>query len=220
MDESEDDKDDDDESEEDMEGDDYMDIADMLDDNESPVMTVDKESVRTLLPGDDSDDDDLETAEFMGFSDNDDDSSADDDNDDDDNQQVVDFITSLDTKKRKRGVDKDGNKKQKPLAERSEIYKENEFNLPVQKSTTGGGKKKKLDFGDLMGSLDGEASLNSLRDTLKTMADNNKAQPTLDAPLPQRIQDRMERQAAYAEANKEVARWEPTVKENREVKIE
>lgn len=219
MDESENDKDDDDESEEDMDGDDYMDIADMLDDNDAPAMIVDKESVRTLLPGGDSDDDDsddLETAEFMGFSDNDDDSSADDGHDD---QQVVDFIASLDTKKRKRGVDKDGNKKQKPLAERSEIYKENEFNLPVhEKSTTGGGKKKKLDFGDLMGSLDGEASLNSLRDTLKTMADNNKAQPTLDAPLPQRIQDRMERQAAYAEANKEVARWEPTVKENREVR--
>ncbi|ORZ12308.1 small-subunit processome [Absidia repens] len=206
LDESEHSGNEDDES--DVDGDDYMDIADMLDDNEPPAAVVDKESVRTLLPEDDTDDSEVD--EFMGFSDND------DEGDEDDNgQDVVDFITSLDTKKRKRGVDKNGIKKHKPLAERSEIYQENEFNLPVQQPSKVGGKKK-LDLKDLMGSMDGEASMGGLRDAVKAMSDNTAKQAALSAPLPQRIQDRMERQAAYTEAKKEVSRWEPTVKENRE----
>ncbi|KAI8092752.1 small-subunit processome [Halteromyces radiatus] len=199
-------------NESDVNGDDYMDIADMLSDNEAPGVALDNETANTLLPANNDEDSDME--EFLGFSDDDEDTSNEDDSYRD-QQEVTDFITSLDTKKRKLGMDKDGKKRQKQLTERSEVYKENEFNLPAQKPTSAG-KKTKLDLKDLMGSMDGEVALSELRETVKSMAADSKKQTALDAPLPQRIQDRIERQAAYKEANKEITRWEPTVKQNRE----
>ncbi|KAL1920156.1 uncharacterized protein VTP21DRAFT_1302 [Calcarisporiella thermophila] len=42
----------------------------------------------------------------------------------------------------------------------------------------------------------------------------NTSQP-LSAPLPKRIQEKFNRQAAYEEASKEISRWQPIVQENR-----
>lgn len=207
-----------------MEGSDYMDLADMLDDseddgdkNKSAKTKLDKNAIDQLLLDNESEDESDEDMKNLidGISDEDDD-EEDYDDDDKNNDSVVDFITSLETKKRKRNDDGAKNKKLRALAERSEIYQENEFNL-LAKKVTANESKKKLDLKDLIGSIEGEASLGDLRSAIKTMHSSIKSQTTVDAPLPKRIQDRLERQAAYKEANKEISKWDATVQENRQV---
>ncbi|CAO3643227.1 unnamed protein product [Cunninghamella blakesleeana] len=199
-----------------MEGSDYMDLADMLDDSDdddkkkSANTKLSKNAIDQLLLDDDSEAESEDMNDLM-------DSITDEDEDEDDknNDSVVDFITSLETKKRKRNDDSSKNKKLKALSERSEVYQENEFNL-LAKKVTSNESKKKLDLKDIMGSIEGEASLGDLRTTMKTMQSSARSQATVDAPLPKRIQDRLERQAAYKEANKEISKWDATVQENRQ----
>ncbi|KAI9302930.1 small-subunit processome [Cunninghamella echinulata] len=214
-----------DEDEEDMEGSDYMDLADMLDEDESDddvdskkkisKTNLDKNAIEQLLLDNESDEDESDE-DINDLMDDISDNEENEDSDDDENDKsIVNFITSLETKKRKRNDDGTNNKKLKALAERSEIYQENEFNLSANKATANESKKK-LDLKDLMGSIEGEASLGDLRNTMKTMQSSVKTKATVDAPLPKRIQDRLERQAAYKEATKEISKWDATVQENRQ----
>ncbi|ORX55819.1 small-subunit processome [Hesseltinella vesiculosa] len=191
-------------------GDDYMDLADMLDNSDD--QDEDTAAVDQFL-GDDgseeqqSDSDaesDMEAFKGIGSDDSDDNDEA--------QESMISLIQSL-SKKRKQTGDQGGNKK-RHLTERNEVYEENEFNLPTTRiSASTEQPKRTLDLADMMGSLQGEASLGQVKSSLESLAAKSKA--TLSAPLAKRVQDRLEREVAYGQAAKEITRWEPTVLENR-----
>ena len=195
----------DNESEEEFEsdtGEDYVDLDQMLaggDDEEDAGNAVD--------------DDEEDEEEFRGFDDINDSDDSDQDMDLNDDK-VADLISSLDSKKRRR-TDEDGNTKKRQLKERSEAYQESEFNLATREEDD---SSKKLSLADLMGTVDDEASFGTLKSGLESLAGKGKnlTRRALDAPLPKRIQDRMERQAAAKTATEEISKWQATVKMNRE----
>lgn len=199
----------DEDSEEEFEsdtGEDYVDLDQMLAGGND-----DDEQTTTNAMEDDEDDDDEE--EFRGFDDINDSDESDEDMDLNDDK-VADLISSLDSKKRRR-TDEDGNTKKRQLKERSEAYQESEFNLATREEDD---SSKKLSLADLMGTVDDEASFGTLKSGLEALAGKGKnlTRRALDAPLPKRVQDRMERQAAAKTANEEISKWQATVKMNRE----
>lgn len=199
----------DDESEEEFEsdtGEDYVDLDQMLargDDEEEDAGNA----------GNAVDDEEEDEEEFRGFDDINDSDESDQDMDLDDDK-VADLISSLDSKKRRR-TDEVGNTKKRQLKERSEAYQESEFNLATREEDD---SSKKLSLADLMGTVDDEASFGTLKSGLESLAGKGKnlTRRALDAPLPKRIQDRMERQAAAKTATEEISKWQATVKMNRE----
>lgn len=212
MDESDDGKHvDEDEDEEDEDGEGYVDLSAMLDDDEEEEESgkdrkqAHKKAVDELMQGV------MDSDEDMG-----DMNASDSEDEGNDGEGMVDFIDSLSSKKR--SLNDDGSAKKKRRKERTEVYEENEFNLLARDSSSTDNKKK-LDLGDLMGSMPNEDAFASLRKTVLELDGKGKnvVQSALNAPAAKRIQDRADRQAAYKEANKEVSRWEATVKQNREV---
>ncbi|ODQ53429.1 Utp14-domain-containing protein [Saitoella complicata NRRL Y-17804] len=86
--------------------------------------------------------------------------------------------------------------------DRNESRKESEYNLS---------SSNKISLSDLTGTL----SDPTLRDAIKTFDPKDKVE-TLAAPLPTRVQARVDRQAAFKLAKEEVSKWQDTVKRNRE----
>jgi U3 small nucleolar RNA-associated protein 14 len=131
---------------------------------------------------------------------------------------LASFIGSLD-KKRKRTVDDEINSYEKPkkqFKERTEAYEESEYNLSTRESSN---IRKKIDLSDLIGSIQEEAGFSGLKQKLASLeGGGNKGtyKEPLSAPLPPRIQDKLNRQAAYEKTKKDVTKWEPIVKQNRE----
>ena len=150
------------------------------------------------------------------------------------------FISTLDpSKKRKAPSDDDGSvadvdvsrtHKRRMIKERTEAGPENEFGaqvsglffifpfilmcLPLMKSTIAGSTKLKLD--DLLASLGTHSSnLLGLKQSAKVLASTSGAK-TLSAPLPQRTQERVDREAAYEQTKEEVDKWEGTMKRIKE----
>lgn len=185
-------------------GEDYVDLDQMLAGGDD-----DEEQTTADVMDDDEDDEE----EFRGFDDINDSDESDEDMDLNDDK-VADLISSLDSKKRRR-TDEDGNTQKRQLKERSEAYQESEFNLATREDDD---SSKKLSLADLMGTVDDEASFGTLKSGLESLAGKGKnlTRRALDAPLPKRVQDRMERQAAAKTANEEVSKWQATVKMNRE----
>jgi U3 small nucleolar RNA-associated protein 14 len=208
LDEDEDAESEDDDEEED--GADFMDLSEMLggggsDSEEKPAKNS---AFDTLLPGSDSEDE----------ADNLEDFSDDDDEEEEESGDILSFVSSLPTKKRKNAGEDGRSKRSKKLAERTEAYDENEFSMPAHSASVSGAKKK-LDLADLMGTLDDDTGFGGLKKNLEALEGSRKSKikDTLSAPLPKRIQDRLNRQAAYKEAKDEVTKWQPLVKQNREV---
>lgn len=202
-------EDNDDDDEED--GEDFMDLSEMLggggsDSEEKP--TKKNSAFDTLLPGSDSED---EAGDLEDFSD-------DDDEEEEESGDMLSFVSSLPTKKRKNAGEDGRSKRSKKLAERTEAYDENEFSMPAHSASVSGAKKK-LDLADLMGTLEDDTGFGGLKKNLEALEGSRKSniKDTLSAPLPKRIQDRLNRQAAYKEAKDEVTKWQPLVKQNREV---
>ncbi|KAI7896985.1 small-subunit processome [Mucor mucedo] len=188
---------DEEEDSEDENGEGYMDLSQML--------------------GGDQDKDeasDEEEEEFRGFDDIEDDESDEDEDMELDNQ-VADLIDSIESKKRRRAGEEEGSIKKRQLKERNESYKESEFNLATREEDDA---SKKLSLNDLMGTVDDEAAFGTLKSSLEVLAGKGKnlSRRALDAPLPKRVQDRMERTAASATVNEEITKWQPTIKMNRE----
>lgn len=131
---------------------------------------------------------------------------------------LASFIGSLD-KKRKRTLDDEINffeKPKKQLKERTEAYEESEYNLSTRESSN---VRKKIDLSDLLGSIQEETGFSGLKQKLASLeSGGNKGtyKEPLPAPLPPRIQDRLNRQAAYEKTKKDITKWEPIVKQNRE----
>lgn len=71
-----------------------------------------------------------------------------------------------------------------------------------------------LTLDDLLGEGEAEATTSILDPKEKRVA--MKVAP-LAAPVPSRVQDRMDREAGYEKSKEEVTRWDPLVQKNRQV---
>lgn len=203
------------EEEEEEEGDssEFIDVLDFFEGRRESEDTPDQPSVEVPMEeenyeessDEENDQDDEETGEdiVMSASDEEADSNALD--------GLGDFITSLSTElpSKKRKADEVTSEikppKRRLLKEKTEAGPESEFR--VQSS----GSKLQLD--DLLGPLASQSSnLTSLQKSVKILAPAK----TLSAPLPQRVQERLDREAAYEQTKNEVDKWSATMKRIRE----
>lgn len=91
----------------------------------------------------------------------------------------------------------------------SEAYSESEYN-PSREILDGDGQ---ISIQDLLDPLHGKSDHSKLR---KSMSQMEKKSMPIHAPLPKPDQERLERHAAYGIIQKDVTKWEPHVKRNRE----
>lgn len=216
MNESSDEEANDDDDDEDGEG--YMDLSEMLrdesDDGHAEKPQPKRLTASDLMPAADDDEDDEEDFGSEG-------DSEESSEDEEDDGRIVRFIDELDTRKRKAIEEQRERRKKRALAQRTEVYNEGEFNLPARSSRTAD-VKHTLDIKDLMGSMGGEdAAFSELRQSLLQLDGKGKKamKSALSAPVPKRVQDRLDRQAAYQAASKEVSEWNDIVMHNREVRF-
>lgn len=99
-------------------------------------------------------------------------------------------------------------KKKKNNVVISEAYPESEYN-PTRDVLDGDGR---ISMEDLLGTLQKKPGFGKLRKIMDQM----KKSEAIEAPLPTVIREKMERQAAYKISKKDMAKWEPLVKRNRE----
>lgn len=102
----------------------------------------------------------------------------------------------------------DGKKKKNDVII-SEAYSESEYN-PSRDILDGDGR---ISIQDLLDPLHGKSDHSKLR---KSMSRMEKKSMPIHAPLPKPDQERLERHAAYGFIQKDVTKWEPHVKRNRE----
>lgn len=102
----------------------------------------------------------------------------------------------------------DGKKKKNDVII-SEAYSESEYN-PSRDILDGDGR---ISIQDLLDPLHGKSNHGKLR---KSMSRMEKKSMPIHAPLPKPDQERLERGAAYGFIQKDVTKWEPHVKRNRE----
>ncbi|KAF9225148.1 small-subunit processome [Gyrodon lividus] len=127
--------------------------------------------------------------------------------------ELESFISKLDpvdTHKRKSDKAPEAEprtKKRRILVERTEAGEESEFG-------TRGSSTLKLD--DLLAPLAASSTLAALKKSTKPLTSSNAKTKTLAAPLPQRTQDRLDREAAYEQTKEEVDKWSATMKRIKE----
>lgn len=74
-----------------------------------------------------------------------------------------------------------------------------------------------LTLDDLLGPLTSKSDqLASLKKSLKPLASSNPKNQPLSAPLPQRTQEKLDREAAYEQTKQEVDKWTETMKRIKE----
>ncbi|PBK84660.1 Utp14-domain-containing protein [Armillaria gallica] len=127
-------------------------------------------------------------------------------------ENLQNFISTLDTSSKKRKPSAEElpvdapPRKRRILKERTEAGEENEFR------THGAGSKLNLD--DLLAPLASQPdTLLSLKKSTKVLNPSSSSKiRTLSAPLPQRAQERLDREAAYEKTKEEVDKWSATMK--------
>lgn len=90
----------------------------------------------------------------------------------------------------------------------SEGYPESEYN-PSRDVLDGDGR---IRMEDLLGPLQDKPGFSKLRKRM----DSLKKSEVIEAPLPQAVREKVERGTAYKISRKEITKWEPIVKRNRE----
>ncbi|KAJ3053225.1 hypothetical protein HK097_004777 [Rhizophlyctis rosea] len=221
-----------DDDDEEYDSDEVMDLSDMLNDGKPSASSSKSTSSKSrgiddvLLPRD-ADDDELEDIGEGSSDENEDDDDEEGDEEDEEVDLEVDdegaeggeesadltsFITSLDGRKPASTAPK-----RKPKKETTEAFEESEYNLPARNTYTNTSTATKLELTDLMGAISGETSFGGLKKQLEGLEKAKKGKfGTASAPLPKRVQDRHEREAAYEQSKKEVTKWARIVKKNRE----
>ncbi|KAF9650064.1 Utp14-domain-containing protein [Thelephora ganbajun] len=212
------------EVEEEGEPDEFFDILDILDgradplsdeelsaassrENEVSHAVSDEEEEEQGVDDDEDHDMDPELADQFTPSDDEEDVNA--------LHNLGEYISNLDPSAKRKTSEDEGvavaeddapRKKRKLLKERSEAGAENEFAASGQ---------SKLNFEDLLAPLAGQSdNMDSLKKSTKVLTSSkNKA---LSAPLPQRTQDRLDREAAYEQTKREVDQWQATMKQIKE----
>ncbi|KAG2141078.1 Utp14 protein-domain-containing protein [Suillus clintonianus] len=96
-------------------------------------------------------------------------------------------------------------KKRRLMQERTEAGAEGEFGV-----SAGGSRALKLD--DLLAPLASSSALTALKKSTKALTSTSSKTKTLSAPLPQRAQERLDREAAYEQTKEEVDKWSATMK--------
>ncbi|KAF8756069.1 Utp14 protein [Rhizoctonia solani] len=137
--------------------------------------------------------------------------------------KLADFISTLDTSSKKRKLEEGSadraGKKRVVLQDRTEAGPEGEFGtksgallhlslISRYFSDTLFNRNPNLTLSDLI------APTSSLSQSTKALQSTTKS--ALTAPLPQRIQDRIDREAAYEQTKQEVQKWAPTMKRIRD----
>ncbi|KAG5724388.1 hypothetical protein E4T56_gene16087 [Termitomyces sp. T112] len=238
------DRGDDEEEDEEEEGDsdEFIDILDVLDgrgevdwnsDNEATTKHSERNRGTRSQPRDTDEDEEREEEgeidKEMRESDSEEDASDEEekfaftpsDTEDVEPDALVDlqnYISTLDTTAKKRkvseddtsvGVERTRKQRRVTLKERTEAGAENEFR--VKSSGT------KLNLEDLLAPLESQSSmLQSLKQSTKALASTSSKVKTLSAPLPQRAQERLDREAAYEQTKEEINKWSDTMKRIRE----
>ncbi|PCH34293.1 Utp14-domain-containing protein [Wolfiporia cocos MD-104 SS10] len=135
-------------------------------------------------------------------------------------QELEKFVTNLDANRKRKAPDgTDGEnesnidagraRKRRLLQERTEVGEENEFAAHV-----GGGKLELTDlFTPLLGNI---PALQSFNRSARFLAPSSRSGNTISAPLPQRMAERLDRQAAYEQTKQEVDKWQATMKHIKE----
>ncbi|XP_046899167.1 U3 small nucleolar RNA-associated protein 14 homolog A [Hypomesus transpacificus] len=124
--------------------------------------------------------------------------SEDEDGSDDErkNRKLLEAISSL------------GGKKRKKLAERSEAcIQVSEFTVNAE------GEGEKINLSDLIGTMDKTTA--SLSKTKKQLRNLQNSHTTLETPLSKQETQKIHRDVAFDKTAKEVSRWESIVKQNR-----
>ncbi|KAG1879616.1 small-subunit processome [Suillus tomentosus] len=125
-------------------------------------------------------------------------------------EELQDFISTLDSaddKKRKLNdvSTQSPSKKRRLVQERTEAGDEGEFGVSVRGSTA-------LKLDDLLAPLASSSALTTLKKSIKVLTSTSNKTKTLSAPLPQRAQERLDREAAYEQTKDEVDKWSATMK--------
>ncbi|KAI0347583.1 Utp14-domain-containing protein [Trametopsis cervina] len=133
-------------------------------------------------------------------------------------QHLEEFITTLDagTKRKEPGDESSPQihasdsraRKRRLLKEQTQSGVESEF--AAHPGTT------RLDLNDLLAPLSSSANLQSLQKSVKVLASSSSKAQALAAPLPQRTQDRLDREAAYEQTKEEIDKWSATMKRIKE----
>ncbi|KAI8813476.1 Utp14 protein-domain-containing protein [Cladochytrium replicatum] len=178
-----------------------------------------KLDVSALLPTADDDDDgddgfDEDDEEDDGDDGDSEDGSDEDDDEEEDITKLSSFVESLIAKHRRGGV----NSNSTTVAERTEGADLSEFNVSTHRSASTG---KKLDLSSLVAAVGDADDFSDLRKQLAKLEDleDNKGAQKVSAPLPTMLQRKMDRNAAFEIAKKEVTKWQPIVKKNREADV-
>ncbi|PSS08131.1 Small-subunit processome, Utp14 protein [Actinidia chinensis var. chinensis] len=100
-------------------------------------------------------------------------------------------------------------KKRKNDVVLSEAYPESEYN-PSRDVLNGDGR---ISIQDLLNPLHGKSGFSKLRKSMHRM--EKKSTPIL-APLPKADREKLERKVTYEQSKKDITKWEPLVKRNRE----
>lgn len=75
----------------------------------------------------------------------------------------------------------------------------------------------KLNLDDLLAPLASSSNLQSLKKSVKVLTSSSTKVQTLAAPLPQRTQEKLNREAAYEQTKEEIDKWSATMKRIKEV---
>jgi len=142
------------------------------------------------------------------------------------------FVSSLETSKKRKGDSNAANnslpRKRRFMEERTTVGIEGEFtavasgmsvlSLPDKPFSVFSGQQLRLD--DLLAPLASHSAAGlSIKKTVKILDSSRTRGTPLTAPLPQRTQDRLDREAAYEQTKTEVDKWNETMKQIKEVML-
>ncbi|OAX41009.1 Utp14-domain-containing protein [Rhizopogon vinicolor AM-OR11-026] len=125
--------------------------------------------------------------------------------------ELESFLSKLDPAEGKKRKSDDASatqslvKKRRLIEERTEAGAEGEFGV-----SAAGSSALKLD--DLLAPLQSSSALTALKKSTKVLTSTSNKTKTLSAPLPQRAQERLDREAAYEQTKEEVDKWSATMK--------
>ncbi|KAJ3010347.1 hypothetical protein HKX48_007451, partial [Thoreauomyces humboldtii] len=211
-----------DEDEDDPEA--FMDLADMLDDDsdeedENPRSKKNKpersQAFDGLLSRQARDDEFVDNLDEQLESDDQEEAGSDMEGVEQNDEQLAENLTSYVF-----ALDGKGLKKRKRAVDKTEVYDESEYNVSARAQASDEDEvplaRQKIGLDDLMGSLEDRTGFGGLKKQLAGLTRAKGKTATVDAPLPKRAQDRIDRQVAYGETKKEVTKWQALVKKNRE----
>ena len=140
------------------------------------------------------------------------------------------FVSSLETSRKRKGDDDVTNnslpRKRKFVEERTAAGIEGEFTavasrasfLSISEALFSIFPDQQLRLDDLLAPLASHSAAGlSLKKTVKILDSSRTRGAPLSAPLPQRTQDRLDREAAYEQTKTEVDKWNETMKQIKEV---